>query len=108
MDSGGFCLAAAAFVMAASMLGLPRKIKRLDKKIRKLYKNNGVKNDMSKLLEELVGKKCTLYSVSGFGSVGTILSFDEDWVKFEYDSKKDKKTIKILKIDDIDSFEIKE
>lgn len=62
---------------------------------------------MSKLLEELVGKKCAIYT-SGVENVGVVMAVDEDWVKLEIEYKKDKKQLMLYPIEDITSIKVME
>lgn len=57
-----------------------KKIKRLNKRIRRLEKQVKGNQDMSRLLEELKGQTATV-TVNGFGTEYEIVDIDEDWVK---------------------------
>ena len=96
-----------AFAMVTMLLGLPKEVKGLKNKVKKLSKLVEGDKSMSKLLEELVGKKCAIYT-SGVGNVGVVMAVDEDWVKFELENKKGKKKLMLYPIEDIASIEIME
>ena len=57
-----------------------KKIKRLNKRIRRLEKQVKGNQDMSRLLEELKGQTATV-TVDGGGFEYEIIDIDEDWVK---------------------------
>ena len=61
---------------------------------------------MSKLLNELIGKKIAI-NTNVIGSVGVLLAVDEDWVKIELDNKKSKK-IRLIPRDSIVSIDLQE
>ena len=62
---------------------------------------------MSKIINELVGKKCKISCSDGLTSeICHVLEVDEDWVKMRYDSKKEKDCIKIIRIDTVDHIEV--
>ena len=63
------------------------------------------KEKMSRLLNELIGKKCSITD-SFMGYQGTVIDCDDDWVKIQVANKK--KTIKLCPIDEIQSIEILE
>ena len=100
-----------AFIMVASS-SLPGKVKSLERKVKNL--NNKIKgeNTMSKLLEELIGKKCKMKIDGEVEMTGVILSVDEDWLKMDvernsFEKYKEKKT-RLFKIENINSFELVE
>ena len=57
-----------------------KKIKGLNRRIRRLEKQVKGNQDMSRLLEELKGQTVTV-TVNGFGTKYEIMDIDEDWVK---------------------------
>lgn len=67
-----------------------KKIKRLNKRIRRLEKQVKGNQDMSRLLEELKGQTVTV-TVNGFGTECEIIDIDEDWVKLSLENKKKRK-----------------
>jgi len=63
-----------------------------------MYKKGAT--DMSKIINNLVGKKCRL-GILGIDGEVTVLDVDEEWIKYEYTDKKGNKCIKIQRIKDI-------
>jgi len=57
-----------------------KKIKGLNRRIRRLEKQVKGNKEMSRLLEELKGQTVTV-TVNGFGAEYEIMDIDEDWVK---------------------------
>ena len=76
-----------------------KKIKRLNKRIRRLEKQVKGNQDMSRLLEELKGQTATVL-VSGVGFEYEILDIDEDWVKLSRENKKKEKETQLVRIED--------
>ena len=77
-----------------------KKIKRLNKRIRRLEKQVKGNKEMSRLLEELKGQTVTV-TVNGFGAEYEIMDIDEDWVKLSRENKKKEKETKLVRIEDI-------
>ena len=77
-----------------------KKIKRLNKRIRRLEKQVKGKKDMSRLLEELKGQTVTV-TVNGFGTKYEIMDIDEDWVKLSRVIKQHRVT-KLVRIEDVE------
>ncbi len=73
------------------------KIRKLKGKLKKYEKGA---TDMSKIINELIGKKCKL-GILGIDGEVNVLDADEDWIKFEYTDKKGNKCVKIQRIEDI-------
>lgn len=93
------------------------KVTKLEQKVNKLRNSiNKVKgeNEMSKLIEELVGKKCSLKVDESWDLVGSgllmcdIISADEEWVKLTYEDKKKNMHTALIRIDSIKGVEIME
>ncbi len=105
-----------AFIMVLAYSSLPGNVKRLEAKVKKLQKNytNNQKgeNVMSKLINDLVGKRCIIKSDAGLELLANneieckILESDEDWLKIEYTEKKGNVVTMLLRIDDIERVEI--
>lgn len=76
-------------------------MKKLEKKLR------GEKT-MSKILSELINKKCILITDTGFEIASKreiecyILDVDDDWIKFNFTDKKGVNKTQILKVEDIE------
>ena len=77
-----------------------KKIKRLNKRIRRLEKQVKGNQDMSRLLEELKGQTATV-TVNGFGTKYEIMDIDEDWVKLSRVIKQHRVT-KLVRIEDVE------
>jgi len=82
-----------------------KKIKRLNKRIRRLEKQLKGNQDMSRLLEELKGQTVTV-TVNGFGTEYEIIDIDEDWVKLSRENKKKEKETKLVRIEDIQGIQL--
>ena len=97
----------AAFLISVSQLSLPRKVKNLERKMKRYMSENKESNNMSKLLEELIGKKCAL-NTDFVGSVGVVLAVDDEWVKLEVQQSKKKTAVMLVPIESIKSINIRE
>lgn len=97
----------AAFCFSISYSSLPGKVKSLERKMKLLASDNNEEKNMSKLLEELIGKKCT-FGTDFVGAVGVVLAVDEEWVKIEVQQSKKKTSVKLIPIDSISSIDIRE
>ena len=82
-----------------------KKIKRLNKRIRRLEKQVKGNQDMSRLLEELKGQTATVL-VSGVGFEYEILDIDEDWVKLSRENKKKEKETKVWRIKEFQGIQL--
>ena len=82
-----------------------KKIKRLNKRIRRLEKQVKGNQDMSRLLEELKGQTVTVI-VNGFGTECEILDIDEDWVKLTRVNHKQQRETKLVRIEDIQGIQL--
>ena len=78
-----------------------KKIKRLNKRIRRLEKQVKGNQDMSRLLEELKGQTVSI-RLNGFGSNWEIVDFDEDWVKLSHEGIKQHRVTKLVRIEDVE------
>lgn len=106
-------------IIMVCYISYPDKVRRTEHKVRCLEKKlNGGTDKMSKLILELIGKKCVIKFSESFESfydgkvVCTINEADEDWIKISYDRKKKKGTSeivnKIVRIENIESIEFSE
>ena len=77
-----------------------KKIKGLNRRIRRLEKQVKGNKEMSRLLEELKGQTVTV-TVNGFGAEYEIMDIDEDWVKLSRDTIKQQRETKLVRIEDI-------
>lgn len=82
-----------------------KKIKRLNKRIRRLEKQVKGNQDMSRLLEELKGQTVSV-RLNGFGSNWKIVDFDEDWVKLTRVNHKQQRETKLVRIEDIQGIQL--
>ena len=82
-----------------------KKIKRLNKRIRRLEKQVKGNQDMSRLLEELKGQTVSI-RLNGFGSNWKIVDFDEDWVKLTRVNHKQQRETKLVRIEDIQGIQL--
>jgi hypothetical protein len=67
-------------------------------------------NIISKIINDLVGKQCKIETedlVINDNFDCTVLESDDEWIKITYTDKKNNVITKILRIDNIDSIEIK-
>ena len=86
-------------------MGSEKKIKRLNKRIRRLEKQVKGNQDMSRLLEELKGQTATV-TVNGFGTKYEIMDIDEDWVKLSRVNNKQQSETKLVRIEDIQGIQL--
>ena len=82
-----------------------KKIKRLNKRIRRLEKQVKGNQDMSRLLEELKGQTVKV-TVNGFGTEYEIMDIDEDWVKLSRDTINQQRETKLVRIEDIQDIQL--
>ena len=90
----------------------PSKIKKLESKIKKLERNMKGENYMSKLLSELINKKCILICgedilIDNRMEVEcTILDVDDEWIKFTFTDKKGLNKTQMSRVEAIESVQI--
>ena len=82
-----------------------KKIKGLNRRIRRLEKQVKGNKEMSRLLEELKGQTVTV-TVTGFGAEYEIMDIDEDWVKLSRDTIKQQRETKLVRIEDIQDIQL--
>ena len=82
-----------------------KKIKKLNKRIRRLEKQVKGNQDMSRLLGELKGQTVTV-TVNGFGTEYEIVDIDEDWVKLTRVINKQQSETKLVRIEDIQGVQL--
>lgn len=82
-----------------------KKIKGLNRRIRRLEKQVKGNKEMSRLLEELKGQTVTV-TVNGFGAEYEIMDIDEDWVKLSRDTIKQQRETKLVRIEDIQGIQL--
>lgn len=49
---------------------------------------------MSKILKEIIGQKCKIIILGMNDITGTILDFDDEWIRFQYSKKEKVKLIR--------------
>ena len=82
-----------------------KKIKGLNRRIRRLEKQVKGNKEMSRLLGELKGQTVTV-TVNGFGAEYEIMDIDEDWVKLSRDTIKQQRETKLVRIEDIQDIQL--
>lgn len=88
------------------------KIKQLESKIKKLEKPRKGENNMSKIISELPGKKCNIFTDGAYSLTGKsyitcdVLEADDEWIKISFEDKKKTPKTKIIRIDSVDSVEL--
>ena len=82
-----------------------KKIKGLNRRIRRLEKQVKGNQDMSRLLEELKGQTVAV-TVNGFGTKYEIMDIDEDWVKLTRVINKQLSATKLVRIEDIQGVQL--
>ena len=83
-----------------------KEIKRLHKRIKRLERKIKGGNEMSRLLGELKGQKAMIM-VGNVDLEHEIVDVDEDWVKLTRADNKGNVTTKLVRVDDIQSVELK-
>ena len=74
-----------AFVIVLCYMSYPDKVKKLERKVKKLEKERCRESIMSKLIEELVGRDCKISSEKGINFAGKtefechVMDCDEEW-----------------------------
>ena len=80
-----------------------KKIKGLNRRIRRLEKQVKGNKEMSRLLEELKGQTVT---VNGFRTEYEIMDIDEDWVKLSREINKQQRETTLVRIEDIQGVQL--
>ena len=94
---------AVVIIAVLYMFAVSIQVNQMKKDLRKLKKKDRGVSYMSKIIEELVGKKCKIIYVDGLNTeMGQILAVDDEWLKIKVDSKKDKENVKVIRIDVIE------
>ncbi|WP_297636531.1 hypothetical protein [uncultured Clostridium sp.] len=101
-------LGVVAFVCVMCYSSYPEKVKKLESKIKKFERELKGDKSMSKILSELVNKRCILVSDDGLQMVSkrdiecTILDIDDEWIKFIFTDKKGINKTQLIRIDSIE------
>lgn len=96
-----------AFIFMAMYAAYPGKIKKMEREIKNIKRNLKGENSMSKILTDLINKKCKVISEDGL-TIGlndkvecTILDVDDEWIKISFIDKKVGEKTHILRVDSI-------
>ena len=82
-----------------------KKIKRLEKRLKVIERKEKGNIDISRLLQELIGKSPTIFG-QVFGTDNwEVVDVDEEWVKLRRVNKKGKEKFKLQRIEDIQTVE---
>lgn len=102
-----------ALIIILCYSSYPNKVKHIEAKVKRLERKNKGENSMSKLISELVDKKCKIKSDDALDLVGStelkcmVLDTDDEWIKVKFtDKKKNNQVIKLLRIENIDEIEV--
>ncbi|MEL0345692.1 hypothetical protein WKI17_06970 [Streptococcus pneumoniae] len=82
-----------------------QKVKKLENKIKRIEQKQKGNIDMSRLLQELIGKKPTIVGQVFGTSLWEVVDVDEEWVKLRSVDKKGKEKFKLQRIEDIQTVE---
>ena len=82
-----------------------KKIKKLENKIKKLERKEKGNAEMSRLLQEMIGKKPIITGVYIGPDNWEVVDVDEEWVKLRRVDKKGKEKFKLQRIEDIQTVE---
>ena len=82
-----------------------KKIKRLEKRLKVIERKEKGNIDMSRLLQELIGKNPTIVGQVFGTSLWEVVDVDEEWVKLRRVDKKGKEKFKLQRIEDIQTVE---
>ena len=82
-----------------------KKIKKLENKIKKLERKEKGNAEMSRLLQEMIGKKPMITGAYIGPDNWEVVDVDEEWVKLRSVDKKGKEKVKLQRIEDIQTVE---
>ncbi|MDU2560408.1 MAG: hypothetical protein E7C98_06290 [Streptococcus mitis] len=82
-----------------------KKIKKLENKIKKLERKEKGNAEMSRLLQEMIGKKPIITGVYIGPDNWEVVDVDEEWVKLRSVDKEGKEKFKLQRIEDIQTVE---
>jgi len=82
-----------------------KKIKRLEKRLKVIERKEKGNIDMSRLLQELIGKNPTIVGQVFGTNLWEVVDVDEEWVKLRSVDKKGKEKFKLQRIEDIQTVE---
>ncbi len=82
-----------------------KKIKRLEKRLKVIERKEKGNIDMSRLLQELIGKSPTIVGQVFGTNLWEVVDVDEEWVKLRHVDKNGKEKFKLQRIEDIQAVE---
>ena len=82
-----------------------KKIKRLERRLKVIERKEKGDIDMSRLLQEMIGKKPIITGVYIGPDNWEVVDVDEEWVKLRHVDKKGKEKFKLQRIEDIQAVE---
>ena len=82
-----------------------KKIKRLEKRLKVIERKEKGNAEMSRLLQEMIGKKLIITGVYIWPDNWEVVDVDEEWVKLRSVDKKGKEKFKLQRIEDIQTVE---
>jgi len=82
-----------------------QKVKKLENKIKRIEQKQKGNIEMSRLLQEMIGKKPTIIGELFGTNFWEVVDVDEEWVKLRYVDKTGKEKIKLQRIEDIQTVE---
>lgn len=97
--AGWFCI-----IILILYSSYPAKVKRLERKVAKLENKQKGDFGMSKLMSDLIGKRCKILNENEYQSdawIYTVLDVDDEWAKMTYTDKKGASKTVIMRIDSI-------
>lgn len=82
-----------------------KKIKRIEKRLKVIERKEKGNIEMSRLLQEMIGKKPTIIGELFGTNFWEVVDVDEEWVKLRYVDNTGKEKIKLQRIEDIQTVE---
>ena len=82
-----------------------QKVKKLENKIKRIERKEKGNIEMSRLLQELIGKNPTIVGQVFGTSLWEVVDVDEEWVKLRSVDKEGKEKLKLQRIEDIQAVE---
>lgn len=82
-----------------------QKVKKLENKIKRIEQKEKGNIEMSRLLQEMIGKKPTIIGELFGTNFWEVVDVDEEWVKLRYVDKTGKEKFKLQRIEDIQTVE---
>ncbi len=96
-----------ALALSISLIGLPTRVKKLERQMKRIAKKEKGELYMAKILEELKGKDCKISFQDGIQSVQyKVEDLDDEWIRLVSIDKKGFKKMEIFRIEDISKVEV--